>query len=146
MGDNPEGSQTVRDRTDLHKKYTGNMQNCTERMPDLHKKELMAAQKSTISHSADAHGGFPPSSTASAVPLWRFLTFTLKRALDLSGGPLFLPAIIFRNSPEYREIQPCFATAAIPYVSQLPRLTFTRWAAVPLWRFLTFKLSGRGEI
>jgi len=27
-------------------------------MPDLHKKELLHAQKSTISHSADAHGGF----------------------------------------------------------------------------------------
>jgi hypothetical protein len=42
----------------LHRKYTGNMQTCAVRMPDLHKKELFRAQKSTISHSADAHGGF----------------------------------------------------------------------------------------
>jgi hypothetical protein len=27
-------------------------------MADLHKKELLAAQKSNISHTADAHGGF----------------------------------------------------------------------------------------
>ncbi len=31
------------------------MQACVNRMPDLHKKELLSAQKSTISHSADAH-------------------------------------------------------------------------------------------
>ncbi|KAF1858018.1 hypothetical protein Lal_00010534 [Lupinus albus] len=62
-------------------------------MPDLHKKELFRAQKSTISLSADAHGGFSsqfhriscsplershilvgchaPIRHATAVPLWR---------------------------------------------------------------------------
>ncbi|CUX12100.1 conserved hypothetical protein [Agrobacterium tumefaciens str. Kerr 14] len=42
----------------LHIKYTGNIEGCVVRMPDLHKKELFRAQKSTISLSADAHGGF----------------------------------------------------------------------------------------
>jgi len=42
----------------LHINYTGNIQTCIARMPDLHKKELFRAQKSTISLSVDAHGGF----------------------------------------------------------------------------------------
>jgi ABC-type polysaccharide/polyol phosphate export permease len=44
---------------------------------------------------------FPPSSTASAVPLWRFLTFTLK-------GPWIYPAALFfypqEFSPNWRNI------------------------------------------
>jgi hypothetical protein len=48
---------------------------------DMHKNVLKAAQRTTISLIADAFGGFSPSATALAVPLWRFLTFTLKRAL-----------------------------------------------------------------
>jgi hypothetical protein len=47
----------------------------------MHKNVLKAAQRTTISLIADAFGGFSPSATALAVPLWRFLTFTLKRAL-----------------------------------------------------------------
>ncbi len=31
---------------------------CAHRMPDMHKKALFTAQKTTISHTADAHGGF----------------------------------------------------------------------------------------
>ncbi len=33
-------------------------QTCNSRMPDMHKKALFTAQKTTISHTADAHGGF----------------------------------------------------------------------------------------
>jgi hypothetical protein len=52
-------------------------------MAVLRKKALPLAQKTIISHSADAYGGFPPSSTAAAVPLWRlFLTFIIIRALE----------------------------------------------------------------
>jgi hypothetical protein len=33
-------------------------QSCKRCMPDMHKKPLFTAQKTTISHTADAHGGF----------------------------------------------------------------------------------------
>lgn len=65
-------------------------------MPVLHKKELKPAHKSIISHIADAHGGFSSQfRRISCSPLEVFLTFTITRALEQSGGPLFLPAIIF---------------------------------------------------
>ena len=38
----------------------------------LHKKSFPPDQKTIITHTADAHGGFPPSAAAAAVPLWRF--------------------------------------------------------------------------
>ncbi|RFZ86841.1 hypothetical protein D0Y60_15565 [Shinella sp. WSJ-2] len=42
-------------------------------------------------HSVDAHGGFPPSAAASAVPLWRF--FDLHTSMGRGfAGPFFLPA------------------------------------------------------
>jgi hypothetical protein len=64
-------------------------------MPDLHKKELLAAQKSIISHSVDAHGGFfLPVPPHQLFPSGGFLTFTLIRALEQSGGPLFLPIFL----------------------------------------------------
>ncbi|TRB05193.1 hypothetical protein EXN67_26090 [Rhizobium rhizogenes] len=44
--------------------------------------------------TADAHGGFPPSAAAAAVPLWRFkLPSHLK-------GPSFLVALFF--CPDFR--------------------------------------------
>ncbi|WP_162109197.1 hypothetical protein [Sinorhizobium sp. CCBAU 05631] len=39
----------------------------------LHKKRFPNDQKTIIMHSVDAHGGFPPSSAATTVPLWRFI-------------------------------------------------------------------------
>jgi DNA-binding transcriptional ArsR family regulator len=62
-------------------------------MAVMHKYWLKAAQKSTISHIADAHGGlFPPSTAAPAVPLWRFFDLLTYKGPWFSGGPLFLPS------------------------------------------------------
>lgn len=47
-----------------------------------------SGQKSSIVHTADAHGGFPPSSAAAAVPLWRFIDLHTSWAA-VSAGPFF---------------------------------------------------------
>ncbi|MCL6707052.1 hypothetical protein M8R20_08575 [Pseudomonas sp. R2.Fl] len=45
-----------------HQRFAGkkmrNNKRCMLRMPDMHKKALFTAQKTTISHTADAYGGF----------------------------------------------------------------------------------------
>ncbi|HBT67436.1 MAG TPA: hypothetical protein DEB63_03355 [Agrobacterium sp.] len=65
------------------------MQTCAVRMPDLHKKELFRAQKSTISHSADAHGGFSSQfHRISCSPLEVFDLQTCQAA-EKSSGLLF---------------------------------------------------------
>jgi hypothetical protein len=62
-------------------------------MAALHKNALFHAQKTIISHTADAHGGFfLPVPPQQLFPSGGFLTFTIIRALEQSGGPLFLPA------------------------------------------------------
>ncbi|TKT66117.1 hypothetical protein FDR95_06420 [Rhizobiaceae bacterium LC148] len=90
---------------------------CASRIAVVHKNVLFAAQKTTISHTADAHGGFPPSSTAAAVPLWRFLTFT-------PIGPWSDPAALFfcsakislRKLPvQYSIRTPCPFASDYPY-------------------------------
>jgi hypothetical protein len=59
------------------------------RIADMHKKALKPAQGSTISLSADASCGFSPSTTALAVPLWRFFD------LHNYKGPGFPVALFF---------------------------------------------------
>ena len=44
---------------------------CSIRMAALHNSWFCHDQKTGIVHSADAHGGLPPSAAAPAVPLWR---------------------------------------------------------------------------
>ncbi|ACP21610.1 hypothetical protein NGR_b01440 (plasmid) [Sinorhizobium fredii NGR234] len=58
-------------------------------------------------HTVDAHGGFPPSSAATAVPLWRFIPSNSRAAvfpaalfssaLILMGGSM-RPAVHFGNA------------------------------------------------
>ncbi|MQW16377.1 hypothetical protein GHK56_06790 [Sinorhizobium meliloti] len=61
----------------------------SNRIAALHKKSFAPDQKTIITHAADAHGGFPPSAAAAAVPLWRLNTF-IPTGPELSRGPLFL--------------------------------------------------------
>jgi hypothetical protein len=48
----------------------------------MHNNCFPIAQKKFITPIADAHGGFPPSSAAAAVPLWRFFDLHTYRALE----------------------------------------------------------------
>jgi hypothetical protein len=72
-------------------------------MAALHKNVLFAAQKTTISHTADAHGGFfLPVPPQQLFPSGGFLTFTLK-------GPWSDPVALFfcpRNTSQNLSIYP----------------------------------------
>ena len=64
---------------------------CSNCIAALHNKCFPSGQKVGIVHPVDAHGGFPPSAAASAVPLWRFFNLHTSWAA-VSAGPFFLPA------------------------------------------------------
>ncbi|MBL0371941.1 hypothetical protein JJB09_07870 [Rhizobium sp. KVB221] len=64
----------------------------------MHIHTLCDAQKTTILHSVDAHGGFPPSAAASAVPLWRF------NYLHNYMGPVFSVALFFAQISTSRSL------------------------------------------
>ncbi|AYG77025.1 hypothetical protein CCGE532_31660 (plasmid) [Rhizobium sp. CCGE532] len=68
---------------------------CSTRIAALHNKCFPSDQKLIIVHTADAHGGFPPSAAAPAVPLWRFIDLHTSWAA-VSAGPFFL----FRSSDD----------------------------------------------
>ncbi|WP_165913889.1 hypothetical protein [Sinorhizobium americanum] len=52
----------------------------------MHKKRFPNDQKTIMMHTVDAHGGFPPSSAATTVPLWRFIPSKLM-GRGFSDGP-----------------------------------------------------------
>lgn len=63
---------------------------CGDRIAALHNKCFSNGQKSSILHTADAHGGFPPSAAAAAVPLWRFFDLHTSMGFGFFREPIFL--------------------------------------------------------
>ncbi|NTJ42922.1 hypothetical protein G6L28_09985 [Agrobacterium larrymoorei] len=85
---------SLRMREDLRNKCDNERQHCVLRMPVLHKKELKPAQKSSISHSVDAHGGFSSQfRRISCSPLEVFNLHTYK-----GPGAIWWPSFFTRNN------------------------------------------------
>ena len=88
------------------------------RIAGMHKKALKPAQGSTISISADASCGFSPSTTALAVPLWRFLTFTITRALVFRWPSFFAQNLLNRQKLPPHVSVICISASDDPHIDQ----------------------------
>ena len=111
---------------------------CTKKSCRLHKK---APYRSQLMHTV----AFPPSSTASAVPLWRLFNLHTYKGPGVIRWPSFFTCNIFPIKLTFLGKQTLFASECV-IICVLAVERSTHSIAVPLWRSLTFKLVGRGEI